>query len=114
MAAEHNSGEVYSAPQRKAFRPREVWAGTILMLLALLLAAAAVILSSLLLSILLGIAAAVVFVAGGLVAWHGRIFRDTHARSPVSREWRDLTHPEEGSPAGLDPRDKGRLNQDRR
>jgi hypothetical protein len=53
-----------------------------------------------------------VFIAGGFLAWHGRIFRDTRGTSPVSREWHDLKHPDSDDVAGLGPRDKGRRLDD--
>jgi hypothetical protein len=109
MAADESGREVASAPRPKPFRPREVWAGTIVMLIAIFVGAAAVIEQSL----TLGIVAAAVFVVGALIAWHGGILRDTHAVSPIAREWHEVKDPEASNPVGLDPRDKGRLDQNR-
>jgi hypothetical protein len=106
MTAEESRREVASAPRPKPFRPREVWAGTIVMLVAIFLGAAAVIEQSM----LLGIAAAVVLAAGAVIAWHGGIMRDTHAAAPIVREWHDVKDPKSANPTGLDPNDKGQLD----
>jgi hypothetical protein len=98
---------VAQAPRPKPFRPREIWAGTIVMLVAIFVGAAAVIVQS----VVIGLIAAAIFVGGALLAWHGRILRDTHAISPISREWREVKDPESTDPVGLDPNDKGRLDQ---
>jgi hypothetical protein len=37
--------------------------------------------------------------------------RDTHGASAIRREWTDLKDPKSNKPAGLDPRDKGRLER---
>jgi hypothetical protein len=107
MTANESRREVASAPRPKPFRPREVWAGTIVMLVAIFVGAAAVIEHS----VILGIVTAVVFAAGALIAWHGGIMRDTHAVSPVAREWHEVKDPESTNPTGLDPNDKGRLDE---
>jgi hypothetical protein len=109
MTADESRREVASAPRPKPFRPREVWAGTIVMLVAIFVGAAAVIAQS----AILGVITAVLFVAGALIAWHGGIMRDTHAVAPIAREWQEVKDPGATNPTGLDPNDKGRLDEGR-
>jgi hypothetical protein len=78
------------------------------MLVAIFVGAAAVIVQSLVLAVI----AAAIFAIGALLAWHGRILRDTHAVSPIKREWCEVKDPESTDPVGLDPNEKGRLDQD--
>jgi hypothetical protein len=61
------------------------------------------------LNVVLGVVAAALLVVGAMLALHGRIMRDTHGASAVSREWTDLKDPESSEPSGLDPSDKGRV-----
>jgi hypothetical protein len=83
-----------------------VWIATGIMLVGLLVGAWAVIA----MSWLTGACAVAVFAVGAGLAWHGRIFRDTHSSAPVKRELRDLGDPESNPPEGFDPAEMGRLD----
>jgi hypothetical protein len=99
--------EVMRAPTAKPFRPREIWAGTIVMLVGIFVGTAAVIS----LSVLLGVVAGALLLIGAVLAIHGKIMRNTHGATALSREWADVKDPKASGPAGVDPRDKGRLEQ---
>ena len=97
--------EIAHPPTAKPFRPREIWAGTLLMVVAIFVGAAAMISTD----VVLGVVAAVAFAVGGAVALHGRIMRDTHGASAIRREWTDVKDGKSNRPVGLNPRDKGKL-----
>lgn len=98
---------VQPAPERE-YRPRQIWAGTLLLLVACLVGAVAVAMWTW----WLGIVAGVLAVVGAALAWFGRILRDTHGTAPVAREWHELKDPEGTDTVGRDPGDMGRMAYD--
>ena len=89
----------------RELHPREIWAAVAVLFLGMLVAAAAV----LLLNWYLAGAAAALMAIGAILAWHGRIMRNVHARSAMNQELGELEHPDESE--GVDPGDSRQVDE---